>query len=506
MSRAEYRLDQSRAPFLEGLKQYSLDKIIPFHTPGHKQGRSLDPGLQSALGKLPFLLDVSDEIASQAHGNDSEKVLREAEALAADAFGAKTTFFLHNGTTAGIQAMLLAARQWAGHNLPVEDPLREDVVEVLVPRSVHRSVLGGLILAGLAPRFISDTWDAEWSIPLPPSPDAWQAAAAESHALAAYFDTYPNYYGIAGHLDKTADLAAGGDKLLLVDEAHGAHFRFHPSLPPTALSLGADASAQSAHKVLGVLTQASMLHVNNEELAALMPQVLGILQSTSPSFLLYASLDAGRRQMAQTGKQLWQRGLELSSSARERINRIPGLQCLGEEILNKPEVRFWDPTKLLIRVDGLGLSGSEAEARLRAKGIQVELAGLNHVLALIAIGDGPEEVGALVRALEELAREENSCRQSAPAKLSQLPRPGEMLLSPRRAVLSPRKEMELAAAEGEIAAEAVLPYPPGIPVLVPGEKITAESIDFLQECRRKGIEVRGWANTSRETIWVVDID
>jgi arginine/lysine/ornithine decarboxylase len=249
-----------------------------------------------------------------------------------------------------------------------------------------------------------------------------------------------------------------------------------------------------------------MLHVNNEELAALMPQVLGILQSTSPSFLLYASLDAGRRQMAQTGKQLWQRGLELSSSARERINRIPGLQCLGEEILNKPEVRFWDPTKLLIRVDGLGLSGSEAEARLRAKGIQVELAGLNHVLALIAIGDGPEEVGALVRALEELAREENSCRQSAPAKLSQLPRPGEMLLSPRRAVLSPRKEMELAAAEGEIAAEAVLPYPPGIPVLVPGEKITAESIDFLQECRRKGIEVRGWANTSRETIWVVDID
>ena len=182
MSRAEYRLDQSRAPFLEGLKQYSLDKIIPFHTPGHKQGRSLDPGLQSALGKLPFLLDVSDEIASQAHGNDSEKVLREAEALAADAFGAKTTFFLHNGTTAGIQAMLLAARQWAGHNLPVEDPLREDVVEVLVPRSVHRSVLGGLILAGLAPRFISDTWDAEWSIPLPPSPDAWQAAAAESHA------------------------------------------------------------------------------------------------------------------------------------------------------------------------------------------------------------------------------------------------------------------------------------------------------------------------------------
>ena len=506
MLRAEYRLDQTKAPFLEGLIQYSRDQVIPFHTPGHKQGRSLDPELQSALGRLPFLLDLSDEIASQAHGDNSERVLREAEALAADAFGAKATFFLHNGTTAGIQAMLLAARQWAGRTLPGAGCAVEDGMEIIVPRSVHRSVLGGLILAGLVPRFVSDTWDQEWSIPLPPPQEAWQAAAAGSQFLAAYFDTYPNYYGIAGHLDRTADLAAAGDKLLLVDEAHVAHFRFHPALPPAALSLGADACAQSAHKVLGVLTQASILHINNEELAATMPQILGMLQSTSPSFLLYASLDAGRRQMALAGEHLWQRALELSSTAREKINRMPGLRCLGEEILNKPQVGFWDPTKLLIKVDGLGLSGSEAEKRLRAKGIQVELAGLNHVLALIAIGDGPEEVEALVRALEELQKERSSSRRRPPASLPQLPRPGEMLVSPRRAILSPRRELSLAAAQGEVAAEAVLPYPPGIPVLVPGERITVESIDFLQDCGRKGIEIRGWANADRQTIWVVDID
>ncbi|NLA59262.1 MAG: arginine decarboxylase [Firmicutes bacterium] len=506
MFRAEYRLDQSKAPFLEGLRRYSLDRIIPFHTPGHKQGRSVDPELEAALGELPFLLDVSDEIASEAHNNDSVEVLRQAEALAADAFGARTTFFLHNGTTAGIHAMLLAARQWVSGKLSIEERLMEDAGEILLPRSVHRSVLGGLILAALAPRLIPHTWDPDWSIPLPPSSEARQTAAASSQSLAAYFDTYPNYYGIAGHLDEVVRLAAHGDKLLLVDEAHGAHFRFHPSLPPPALSLGADASAQSAHKVLGVLTQASMLHVNNEELAALMPQVLAILQSTSPSFLLYASLDAGRRQMVQVGETLWQRALELSSMARERVNRIPGLQCLGEEILNEPQVKFWDPTKLLIRVDGLGLSGSQAERKLRAKGVQVELAGLNHVLALITIGDGPEEVGALVKALEDLAEEHRGRRRFSPARLSYLPRPGEMPMSPRRAVLAPRREIELAAAKDKIAAEAVLPYPPGIPVLVPGEKITAESIDFLQECRRKGIEIRGWANTSRETIWVVDID
>ncbi|HHV94015.1 MAG TPA: arginine decarboxylase [Firmicutes bacterium] len=506
MFKAQYRLDHSRAPFLEGLRQYSRDKIIPFHTPGHKQGRSLDSELLLALGKFPFLLDISDEIASPAHGNDSQKVLQEAETLAADAFGAKRTFFLHNGTTAGIHAMLLAARQWAGRKLSVAELGTEDEIEIVLPRSVHRSVLGGLVLAGLVPRFIPDSWDTEWSIPLPPPAQAWQAAAANSQFLAACFDTYPNYYGIAGHLQEVAGLAAGGDKLLLVDEAHGAHFRFHPSLPPTALSLGADASAQSAHKVLGVLTQASMLHVNNEELALLMPQVLGVLQSTSPSFLLYASLDAGRRQMVQAGDKLWQRALELASTARERINRIPGLQCLGEEVLNRPEVGFWDPTKLLIRVDGLGLSGSQAEVLLREKGIQVELAGLNHVLAMITIGDGPEEVEALIKALEELAGEHSSCSRRSPVRLPQLPRPGEMLLSPRRAVLSPRRQIRLADAAGEVAAEAVLPYPPGIPVLVPGEKITPETVDFLQECRSQGIEVRGWADTSKETIWVVDGD
>ncbi|NMB11895.1 MAG: lysine decarboxylase [Firmicutes bacterium] len=506
MFRSGYRLDQSKTPFLDGLKQYSLDGIIPFHTPGHKQGRSLDKELRQALGELPFRLDVSDEISSPVHDNNSEAVLREAEALAADAFGADRTFFLHNGTTAGIQAMLLAVRQLAGHRLFRSRFSQEDVGEVILPRSVHRSVFGGLVLAGLTPRFVQETWDEEWNIPLPASISAWQTAAEAANQPVAFLETYPSYYGIAGNLGKVAQLAAEWSRPLLVDEAHGAHFGFHPGLPPTALSLGAAASAQSAHKVLGVLTQASLLHTSRQELSELMPAILGILQSTSPSFLLYASLDAGRRQMAVEGRRLWQQALELSQAARERINQIPGLQCLDREILTKPEIACWDPTRLLIRVDLLGLSGSQAEKWLRQEGIQVELAGLNHILVLVTIGDGPSEVGRLVEALGKLAQVHAGPVQYSPVRLPKPRVSGKIKLSPRRAMLSHWHAKELTRAIGEIAASSLTPYPPGIPALVPGEQITAESIEYLEECWQRGIEIRGWADVESKTIWVVDAD
>ncbi len=500
-----YQLDQSRAPFLEGLVRYSSEDVIPFHTPGHKQGRTLDPELQQALGNEPFLMDVSDEISDPGSGNDSAAVLLEAEALAADAFGAGRTFFLHNGTTAGIQAMLLAA-SWEFEQTRGSDWPKDKPGEVVLPRSVHRSVFGGLVLAGLTPRFVEETWDKEWSIPLPPSPSAWQKAVGETDGLAAVFDTYPSYYGIGGKINETFYLADALDKLLLVDEAHGAHFRFHPEFPPTALSMGASAVAQSAHKTLGVLTQASLLHTGKPELAELMPTILALLQSTSPSFLLYASLDAGRRQMALEGRRLWQRALELSQETRASINQVPGLRCLDEEVLEKPGVGFWDPTKLLIRVDGLGLSGPEAEVRLRQCGIQVELAGLNHILVLITIGDGPREVRRLVEALRELARSKGSGVQKQQEAPIESPALGRMLLSPRRAVLSARREVDLREAKGGISSGTVTPYPPGIPILVPGEEITAESLECLDGYRRQGIEIRGWAHLGRKTIWVVDDD
>ncbi len=312
--------------------------------------------------------------------------------------------------------------------------------------------------------------------------------------------------GITGSLQQIARLAGKWDRPLLVDEAHGAHFRFHPDMPPTALSLGAAATAQSAHKTLGVLTQASFLHTKGEELSELMPAVLDILQSTSPSFLLYASLDAGRRQMVYEGKQLWQQALELSHEARERINQIPGLQCLGKEILSKPEITYWDPTRLLIRVDGLGLSGAQAEKWLRQAGVQMELAGLNHILALITIGDGPSEISKLVDGLRNMAHQHKGQAQRQAVSLTALPLPGEMRLSPREAMLSSWRQVELAKAKDDVAASSLTPYPPGISVLVPGEQVTARSIDFLKECLQKGIEIRGWADAKRKTIWVVDTD
>ncbi|NLK09296.1 MAG: arginine decarboxylase [Firmicutes bacterium] len=498
----EYRkLDQTRVPLLEGLLRYRTEGIVPFHTPGHKQGRVLDQGLRDALGEKPFFLDISDEIFDQAKNHDSAAVIKEAEALAADAFGAKQSFFLHNGTTAGIQAMLLACAFQS--NTGKAKPFTEKPAEIILPRSVHRSVFSGLMLAGLMPRFVKETWDTKWGIALPPTPKAWQDAADDSCNPVGIFDTYPNYYGIGGDLKQTASIAHGMDRPLIVDEAHGAHFPFHPKFPPSALSLGAAAAAQSAHKTLGVLTQASLLHTMDEGLTKVMPMILDLLQSTSPSFLLYASLDAGRRQMVLEGRDIWDNILKLGVETRKRINDIPGLVCLGDEVLDKPGAAVWDPTKLLIRVDELGLTGAEAELILRQYGIQVELAGFNHILVLLAVGDGPQEVKSLVNALRMLAASAKAKPQTPPAFPS-VPAGGVMSMAPREALLAARRQVTFEQAEGEIAADIVTPYPPGIPLFVPGEKITGIGLGYLESYLRQGIEVRGWADLNRKTIWVVD--
>lgn len=492
---AFHTLDQDRAPFLEGLVRYAREKVIPFHTPGHKLGRCLDPDLRAALGTAPFTLDLSDEISDPCWEHNAEAVLREAESLAAAAFGADRTFFLCNGTTAGIQAMLMASCWY--------ESSQKENGEVILPRSVHRSVISGLILAGLRPVFVPEEWDREWEIPLPPPAAAWEKAVMEAKKLQALFTTYPSYYGLAGKLEEIVRLAHKRDKLCLVDEAHGAHFSFHPDLPPAALALGADAAAQSAHKILGVLTQASLLHSGNKRLSHILPGVLNILLSTSPSFLLYASLDAGRRQMVKEGRRLWQNALELAHSARKAINRIPGLSCLGEEIFSYPQVGYWDPTKLLISVRGLGISGGQAERWLRSKGIQVELAGPTHILALITIGDGEEEIRILERTLATMAETYRGSRPRHRPGLFMPAPAGPMRLTPRQAVFSSRQAVRWDKAVGAIAAESLTPYPPGIPLWIPGEEITYEAIELVRYCCRCGIELRGWADVMKQTIWVV---
>jgi len=489
-------IDQQAAPFFDAVRAYRDTGIVPFHTPGHKQGRGAPAAWAAAVGTAALGLDVSDVVAAPEWDDSWTSVLAAAEGLAARAFGADFCYFLVNGTSGGVHAMLLA--QAAGR-------------KVIVARNSHRSVIGGLVLADAMPVYVPPAYDPATGLSLPPPVEAWISAMEQHPDAAAVLVTYPTYDGAALDLKALADAAHARGVCVLVDEAHGPHFGLHPALPPRAMDAGADMSAQSPHKLLGAMTQASWLlgragRVRPEAVAA----VLGTLQTTSPSAILLASLDVARRQAALEGEDLVRAALARAQAVRAFIAGLPGLLCLPEDCpdpeagASDPTLR-WDPTKLRIGVRGLGVSGYAAARALRGLGVQVELAGPEHVLALITLGDTDETVDALCRGLEHLARGAHGSRGGEIAgATARGPRPGVSLpppagrqrLRPREAALAPVRLVPLGGAAGCVAADVVCPYPPGIPVLCPGEEVSQEAVAYLQDILKQGGEVRGlaWAS------------
>lgn len=492
-------IDQRTTPFFDAVRAYRDAKIIPFHTPGHKQGRGAPADWVAGLGRTALSLDVSDVLAAPAWDDSWTAVLAVAEGLAARAFGADFCHFLVNGTTAGVHAMILAAA--AGRKL-------------IAARNSHRSVIGGIILADAWPVFVEPVMDPTTGLWLPPPLQAWLRAMDEHPDAAAVLVTYPTYDGAALDLPALAQAAHERGMAVLVDEAHGAHFGLHPDLPPRAMAAGADLSAQSPHKLLSGLTQSSWLlgrstRISPEATAA----VLNVIQTTSPSALLLASLDVARRQAVLDGPQLLDEAISRARTIRRHVETLPGLVCLPSPEVTEAGAEAgagcrwpapaagslrWDPTKLLIGVGGLGISGFAAARLLRRFGVQVELAGAGYVLALITLGDTGETVTALCQALERLATEgpalgDGSMREAAPGNVSGLPPPGRQLMRPRAAALSPLRLVPLSRAHGLVAADAVCPYPPGIPVLYPGEEVSQEAVEYLQDILRQGGEVRGLA-------------
>jgi arginine/lysine/ornithine decarboxylase len=481
------RDEQLRTPLFDAMVGLAESRKVSFHTPGHKSGKGISTRFRKFVGTKIFSIDLTtlDEVDSL---QKPRGVIKEAQELAARAYGADRSYFLVNGTTGGNQAMILAACN------PGD--------KVLIARNAHKSVLAGLILSGAQPVFYSPRVDARLQIMLNVTFEESKAAIDAHPECKVLFLTSPNYYGICADLERIVPYAHEKGVVVLVDEAHGPHLKFHPDLPASALEAGADLCVQSTHKIIGGMTQASMLHARAARVnLSMVSNVLRFVQTTSPSYILMASLDLARMQMATEGEKLLDKAIRLAQDARMRINKIPGLFCLGKDNIASSlfgQMGDLDVTKLTITVTDLGLSGYQVSQILNIKyHIQVEMADPFHILVIVSIGDRQDDLRRLVDALRDIAKEYGT--RSGPSLLASEPLPAfghDAVMTPREAFFADQDYIPLDSAVGAVSSEIVTVYPPGIPVLVPGEIITAEAVTYLKRMLVLGGTVDGLDETN----------
>lgn len=488
MDKEDKSTAQQSAPLLEAMRAYIADGAVAFHTPGHKQGKGIPEIFRDIITPAGLRMEVSlMEELDDLH--EPTTCIKAAQDLAADLYGADAAYFVINGTTAAIQAMILAAVN------PGE--------KIIIPRNAHRSIVGGIMLSGAQPVFVQPEIDQELGIAMGLSLESIERAMAENPDAKAVLVINPTYYGVASDLKTIAGRVHAKQMLLLVDEAHGPHFKFSAELPLSAMDAGADIAAQSTHKILGSLTQTSMLQarfgrIDPERLRTM----LSLVQSTSPNYLLLASLDAARWQMATQGESLIGKAVQLAQKLRQAINTIGGLYCFGEERLHSAGAFALDATKLTVTVSGLGLTGPEAEQILRHEyKIQCELSDRNNVLFILSLADTEKEAALLLGALRQMAAQRGEQAPLAPA-LS-LPAIPQQRLLPRAALFSATEKQAFRQSAGSIAAEVITFYPPGIPIVCPGEIITREIIGYALAMQQIGLKVVGPADASLNTIKVV---
>jgi arginine decarboxylase len=486
-----YTLNQSQTPIVAALEEWVSTTHAPFYTPGHKRGSGMNSLLSNHWGADVFGWDLP-ELPGLDNLHAPSGVIAAAQTLAAEVFGAQQTWFLVNGSTAGVIAAILAT---CGEG-----------EKIILPRNIHSSAIAGLIHAGAVPIFIDPEYDRELDIAHSITPESVKFALEQHPDTKAVMVVYPTYYGACGDLAAIAEIVHSYDLPLLVDEAHGAHFGFHADLPPGALSIGADLTVQSTHKLLGALTQSSMLHLNSSRIDRdRISRALRLLQSTSPSYLLLAALDAARQQMALFGEELMSRTIELATLAREKIAQIERLSVVELAPLT-PGCKYLDPTRLTVTVTGLNLTGFAADEILTEQfGVVAELPSLRHLTFIISIGNTATDIDRLVAAFTQLAA---NYAQPEQLELPSIAPPSNLLtkmaITPRQADRAPHLSVSAAAAIGKIGAESICPYPPGIPVLIPGEVITLEALDYLRQVLDCGGEVVGCSDPNLATILIVD--
>jgi arginine decarboxylase len=450
----------------------------------------------NALLKNPWGADVFGWDLPELPGLDNlhapAGIIAAAQELAAEVFGAQQTWFLVNGSTAGIIAAILATCSEGG--------------KIILPRNVHASVIAGIVHAGAMPIFINPEYDPGLDLAHSITPDSVKFALEQHPDAQAVLLVYPTYYGAGGDLPAIGEIVHSYNLPLLVDEAHGAHFGFHADLPPAALSAGADLTVQSTHKLLGALTQSAMLHVNGSRIDRhRLTRALRSIQTTSPSYLLLAGLDTARHQMALHGEELMAETIALAKIARTKISQIARLRVF-ELDTPTPGCKYLDPTRLTVDVTGLNLTGFAADEILTERlGVVAELPSLRHLTFIISLGNSRSDIDRLVAAFTELAT------NYAEAKCLDLPSIDlphqiltELAMTPRQADRSRHLSVTLDRAVGKISAESICPYPPGIPVLIPGEIITIEALNFLQQILDLGGEIVGCSDPTLEKIGIVE--
>lgn len=459
------RLSQKRMPLWEAHKKYMGKSTLRMDVPGHKAGSWKNPMSNFMDHTFSYDINSCKEIDNLAH---PMSVIDDAHKLFAKAFGADQAHFLVNGTTQGIHAMLLATTK------PGDT--------ILVPDNVHKSTINGIILLGLKVKFIKPEFSREWGIANNITVSALQKAHKCNPDAKVVLILNPTYFGIVGNTKEIANYCHSNNMKLICDEAHGSHFHFHKSMPYSGMEAGADMCAMSIHKTSGSLTQSSAILWNEERVQnTKVFRAVNVLQSTSPSYLLMSSLDSSRFQLYHHGKEDITRIIELADYARKQLSKIPGVDVIDKEYLKRQKGAFeYDPTKIILKMDKLGISGFEIYETLRTKyKIQVELGEFKVILALISPADNKIRINRLVRAIKDIAKGKNSFMTEKLRNIHQnIYVEREMIYEIREAFFQDLEEIDWSSAEGYVAGDTFMTYPPGIPLLLPGQLITKKHIQY----------------------------
>ncbi len=485
---------QGETPYLDALHEYAARNPARLHVPGHKGGPGAYPGLLRAIGERALSLDIP----ALTYGIDvgpQPTPFEQAQRLAADAWGAQRSWFLVNGASQGNLAAGLA--------------LAHDGEEVVVQRNAHSSTIDALVLSGLRPTFAAPEIDPELGIAHCLTAQTLERALAATPGAVAAWVVSPTYFGAAADVRALATVAHEHSLPLVVDEAWGAHLAFHEDLPEDALSAGADLVISSTHKIVGSLTQSAMLHLGGRSQrligADTVDRAVTLTESTSPSSLLCGSLDAARRQAAAHGRELLGAIIAALAQAREQIRAIDGLDVLDDRLVGRAGVSAYDPLRLAVDVRGVAASGYELAPLLREiDDINLELYGQNVLVAVFGMGErSTPELARFVAALREAVQRVGLDPGGAQASFAAPPPWGELAMTPRQAYFGPQEVVPAAHAAGRIAAESLATYPPGIPNVLPGERLSAETIAYVQRTLELGGSLRGASDRLLRTVRVV---
>jgi arginine decarboxylase len=483
--------EQPAAPYLDAVIGYGTRGPGRFHVPGHKGGPGADPGLRFGLGDRALWLDIPQDIWGVDLG-PSPTPYEEAERLAAEAHGAARTWFLTNGATQGNHALCLALAPLGAH--------------VVAQRNSHASLVDGLVLSGGVPAFVPPEYDAELGMAHGVEPAALEAALAAAPEARAAFIVSPTYYGMAADVGPCAEVAHAAGVPLVIDQSWGPHFGFHEALPPSGLSQGADAVLTSTHKIAGSLTQSAMLHVGHGQRIdpAAVGRAIRLVRSTSPSSLLLASLDGARRQMALHGEQLLHETLQAIDECREKLTTIASIALVDSRFVGRPGIAGYDPLRIVVDVRETGRTGYEvAEALRHSYDVNAELATQATIVFLVGIAERRETLLRLAGDLEEVVKRIGTEGSIAPIVRPPATLRNEMAVAPRAAFLGTAEEVGVDDAVGRVSCESIAGYPPGIPALLPGERISTETVAYLRELVASGARLHGASDPSFERVHVL---